>query len=383
MEGVLNGNYGFMDYAVLFWVRHLETGAAIKSDKEDELIGQLAESLGIFIEQHWNSPTNTLTLAKRHSDKLQSFNALPFYDRLEKAVASTRKQLKHFGNMSEREVALNLGGMVRDVRKVLETVASDELEPNNQRILQERYGTNLFKCPRFSCQFFTIGFSSAAERDDHISKHERPFRCSDEKCVFHTFGFSSETQREKHIRENHLEIARQDEEFPTEEEVERSLRSSQATSGGDSQSLEDPRSQEDTTRDASTAATTEQPESDAESEPEPQYLPRHKRPRQTEFKCPHCDTVFQRQYNLKSHLRTHSTRRDHVCSDCQKKFARPGDLRRHMSSHTGDRRFICRGTLRNGETWGCGKSFARADTLRKHHESRVGRSCIERQQQEL
>ncbi|KAK8851009.1 zinc finger protein [Apiospora arundinis] len=382
-EGVLNGNYGFMDYAVLFWLPHLEIGTTLKTDEEDGLMGQLAESLGIFIEQHWNSPSSALSLAKRHSDKLQHFRTQAFYGRLEKAVASTRRQLKHFGDMDEREIALNIARVVRDVREVLENIASDELEPANQLILKERYGNNLFKCPRFSCQFFTIGFSSAAERNDHISKHERPFRCSDESCVSHAFGFTSESLREKHMREYHLESKARDEEFPTEEEVECSLMNDQ-TAAGNSQSPEDPRGRDETAGDSANAtAATEQPASEAESEPQHQYRRRQKRPRQTEFKCKHCDTVFQKQYNLTSHLRTHNPNRDHVCSVCQKDFVRLADLRRHMSKHSGVRNFVCRGVLRNGQPWGCGSAFARAETLRKHHESRVGRSCIQARQQEL
>ncbi|KAK8123091.1 hypothetical protein PG984_011761 [Apiospora sp. TS-2023a] len=387
-DGVLNGDYSFMNYAVLFWLRHLETGATLKTDEEedDELMGQLAESLGVFIEQHWNNPTNALPLAKRHSDKLQYFRSQPYYEQLEKAVASTRKQFKHFGNLSPREIALNLDSMVRNVRQVLEKVVSDELEPANQQLLKERYGTNLFKCPRFSCQFFTLGFASAAERDDHISKHERPFRCSHEKCFGHTFGFSSDGQRDKHMREHHLESRVRDEEYPTTEEVERSL-TNDLTSAADasSQTPADPVNPDATTGVGAAAVTaaTEQPGSEPESEPEPQYRPRQKRPRQTEFRCEDCDMVFQRQYNLKSHRMRHNPHREHICSVCQKDFARPGDLKRHMGSHTGDRNFVCRGALRSGETWGCGKSFARADTLRKHHESRVGRSCIQARQREL
>ena len=53
---VLNGDYGFMDYAVLNWVRHLEYGAPQVSFDEP-LIAELAESLEIFIGHHWKFPT--------------------------------------------------------------------------------------------------------------------------------------------------------------------------------------------------------------------------------------------------------------------------------------------------------------------------------------
>ncbi|KAI4598576.1 hypothetical protein KJ359_002989 [Pestalotiopsis sp. 9143b] len=294
-EGIFNGDYGFLDYAILFWLRHLEVGAILKAEKDDEerekeaLMTDLAESLGIFIEQHWNSPTADLTLAKRHSDKIYYFRALPFYDRLEQAVASTKRQLKHFGKMKEEEIALNLADTVCKVRKALEDIMSDEQEPTIQQAIKDRYGSNLFKCPRFSCQFFTVGFPLADERDKHMSKHERPFRCSDEKCVGYTFGFSSIAEREKHMKENHLERIVQDEEFPTEEDVERSIVNHQVAA--DTIQDPDPQIQNDSRGDTTTAVM-DQGES-------------------------------------------------HICSVCRKDFARVGDLRRHMSTHTGQRRFIC------------------------------------------
>ncbi|KAI0146814.1 hypothetical protein BJ166DRAFT_470922 [Pestalotiopsis sp. NC0098] len=372
-EGILNGDYGFLDYAVLFWLRHLEVGATLETEKEEEerdkeaLMGDLAESLGVFVEQHWNSPTADLTLAKRHSDRIRFFRELPFYDRLVQAVASTKRQLKHFGKVREEEIALDLVATIRKIRKAIEKLASPEQGSSTQQAIKDRYGSNLFKCPRFSCQFFAIGFISANERDTHISKHERPFRCSHENCVGYTFGFSSTAEREKHMKENHLERIAEDEEFPTEEDVERSI------------------SQNDSIEDIMTALMEPgelESRSGPESEPEPQYRPQEKRARQTEFKCEHCGMVYKKRYNLQSHLLTHESTRSHVCSVCRKDFARVGDLRRHMGTHTGQKRHICGGTLSNGLTWGCGKSFARADTLSKHHESRVGRACIAPLQQE-
>lgn len=394
-EGILNGDYGFMDYAVLFWLRHLEVGATLEFEKEEEerekeaLMGDLADSLQLFIEQYWNSPSVRFPLAKRHSDKIYYFRALSFYDRLEQAVASTKRQLKHFGKMRKEEIVLNLGDTVCKIRTALENIVAGEEEPMIQRAIKDRYGNTLFKCPRFSCQFFTVGFPSADERDKHMSKHERPFRCSDEKCVGYTFGFSSIAEREKHMKENHLERVAQDEDFPTEDEVERSIVDHQVAAD----TIQDPgpQIQNDSTEDTTTAVMEQgesesesEAESESESEPEPQYRPREKRVRQTEFKCKHCGVIYKKRYNLQSHLLTHESTRSHVCSVCRKDFARVGDLRRHMSTHTGQRRFICSGILSSGSTWGCGKSFARADTLSKHHESRVGRACIQplRQEQE-
>ncbi|TPX09019.1 uncharacterized protein E0L32_001720 [Thyridium curvatum] len=371
-EGVLNGDYGFMDYAVLFWLRHLEAGATLKAD-ETELMDPLAESLDIFIAQHWKSPAVEFTLAKRHSDKLKSFEARPFYGQLEQAVASTKKQLKYFGKLRDGEVALDLAHVVARVRECMEAMASNELQPSTREKIEQRYGTNIFKCPRFSCHFFTTGFASASERDKHISKHDRPFQCSEENCVMHTLGFSSEAERDRHMRENHLSSPFHDEDFPTDQDVERSILDHQIAEDS-APTMDGFHDQQGNTQEV-VGVEQEQEQHQLEPEVNASYQQRQKRQRQTEFKCDNCSQVYKKRYNLQSHLRTHGVERPYPCAHCDKEFARSGDWKRHMKTHTGEKSFDCHGSLRDGRTWGCGKSFSRADILRKHWESRRGREC--------
>lgn len=212
-DGVLNGDYGFMDYAVLCWILHLEAGIVQANDHE-QLMKQLAESLEMFINLHWSSPSATSEVSKRNRERLQFFKALPFYDKLEQIVISTEKQLKFF-KIRKEEIALNLIDIVGDVRKVLERIASSPMEASVQQGIEQKYGSNLFKCPMFSCKFFTTGFSSAEERDKHVGKHDRPFRCKDETCEGFIFGFTSTVERDKHIKETHSTAAIQDQECPT------------------------------------------------------------------------------------------------------------------------------------------------------------------------
>jgi hypothetical protein len=44
--------------------------------------------------------------------------------------------------------------------------------------------------------------------------------------------------------------------------------------------------------------------------------------------------------------------------------------------HSGEKKFVCRGSLKEGGTWGCGRRFARADALGRHFRSEAGRVCI-------
>ncbi|RSL58822.1 hypothetical protein CEP54_007587 [Fusarium duplospermum] len=295
-DRLLRGEYGFMDYAVLYWIRHLEAGTS-QSNGDERQMKELAESLDLFIEQHWRGPIATLHVSDRTRKRLQDFQKLPFYEKLEQAVESSKKQLRTFGNMREGEIALKLSDTVCQVRTALEQLVSSDLEPSDQQRIEERYGKNLFKCSRFSCRFFTTGFPSAHDRENHMLKHTRPFRCADEACMGFLLGFSSAAERDKHVKSKHSTATMHDQEFPTEEEVAQSI-------------------QNGTTEGQTGQEPTESLESELEAEQQ-RFFGRKKRVRQTEFKCPECPKVYAKKYNLESHISTHTGERPYGCSHCE------------------------------------------------------------------
>lgn len=373
-DRVLNGDYGFMDYAVIYWVRHLEAGVTMQTDDHEQLMQQLAESLETFIEEHWIYPRDAPGLAGRDREKFQFFQALPFYSKLEKTVASTKKQLRNFGNIEDGGFALNLSAIVNDVRYELEQIVSGAMDPSTRRIIDKRYGDNHFKCSRFSCQSFTTGFPSARERNKHIEKHERPFRCSKESCTRFEYGFTSAARRDKHMMETHFDTdAEQDEQFPTDAEIRRSVLRSQEAANQNHRG--------EGTADATTASM---------GQASPEASSPGKKPKKL-FKCWEngCSKVFTKKSNMDSHSLTHSATKTYKCDECEKEFPRQSDCKRHKETHAWEKKFVCGGSLSNGQSWGCQKSYARKDTLKKHHESKAGRECIrpwkeeqEQQQQE-
>lgn len=362
-EHILQGTYALMNYAVLYWVRHLEAGLEhIKTD--DQLLPELAESLEAFLDQHWNSPTAIFNISKRNSERLKFFESYTFHQKLQEATVSMRKQLTFFGKMEKRETALDLEDMVIGIRTSLERVLLDTTKQSRLKNMEDIYGENLFRCPRFSCQSFTNGFPSADERDRHVQKHERPFLCTDQGCPQSTFGFTSENERNRHMKDMHATVHIDAQEFPTDQDVEQSLKPLVDQEKAMERDISQP-----------PPAVVQDPEPNQE----PHTIPRLKRPRKKEPKrdltCEHCSKTFTKKYNLDSHLKTHSNERQFSCSVCGRAFARNNDRWRHMSSHK-EGAFKCEGYLKDGTQWGCGKSFARADILSSHHKSKIGQKCI-------
>ncbi|KAF4337213.1 NACHT domain protein [Fusarium beomiforme] len=70
-------------------------------------------------------------------------------------------------------------------------------------VFQKHYGSGIYRCPFLACRFHRISFKSQALRDHHIKHHDRPFKCAVQTCEYSTLGFSSATQCERHWTQCH------------------------------------------------------------------------------------------------------------------------------------------------------------------------------------
>ncbi|CAG8506208.1 97_t:CDS:2 [Ambispora leptoticha] len=100
--------------------------------------------------------------------------------------------------------------------------------------------------------------------------------------------------------------------------------------------------------------------------------PQRKSKTSAPFHCPYedCTKTFTRQYNLKSHLRTHTDERPFLCGfqGCTRAFARQHDRKRHYNLHLGFKPHVCSH---------CGRAFARLDALNRHLRSDSGAPCAQ------
>jgi hypothetical protein len=366
---VLGGEYGFMEYAILYWIRHLEAGLTSSLSGQDELCEDLAESLEIFVEQHWNLQSPEVrSISSRTQEMLEIFSGRQRYQQIQQAIALTDKELKYFGHTPPEQCVLNFASIVLSVRNHLEAVVRHTTDKTIIEDLKIKYGTNLFRCPRFSCKHFTKGFSTADEREKHVERHERPARCTDEHCRGSKIGFATQAQLERHLKENHPDVTELDHVFPTDEEIAESLRDDYSDPepefGHEAEPSQPPVMTE-------LAIAPEEPV----PQPTQSHAPKRRKIKQ-DYECTHCDKKFKKKHNWQSHLASHGVYTSYTCSQCGTTCARSGDYTRHMRLHNPESAVTCGGVLMNGQQWGCGASFARADILRSHHKSKKGKQCI-------
>ncbi|KAJ5403895.1 hypothetical protein N7509_003766 [Penicillium cosmopolitanum] len=410
-DAALRGDYGFMEYAALYWIRHLEGAIAeakrriartklqeiqqpedsddseaplshpnLQEDEYSRIMSPLAESLGVFIEHHWISPKSYLAVSDRNKRNLQVFESLDFHEELQQVFVSTRKQLHSFGPIKKEELSTDIMEVIKQVRAVIEDSFSMSQGSGPPKDMVDRYGQGPFRCARFSCRSFTLGFPTPDEREIHVARHERPHRCNDEKCEKgFDIGFASLAQYKRHMKDYHPDRSQRDHEFPTDKEIQLSIRSKNT----EPQAQVTKQTTDTTTRDNTapqgnaTVVSDGDESSPAASEPEIRPRPAPKRHSKDDLKCQYCGKEFTRLYNLKSHLLVHQNNLRFPCEYCHKSFVRKSDFNRHMKSHTGEKKWVC---------GGCDKAFARSETLKAHQQqSKKGQACLEdlqRRQQE-
>lgn len=208
---ISNGWYAFHDYAVVHWVDHLNNYISVVDNAGSKLFDQvegtmLEEIIGTFIRSRWPRSNfqedGPLGDARRNYNR---FSTTDFFDRLIQAIAETRNRQKiGLYETDDRKDEPYLITQLESVRYNLEKEARC-LTPKNEKHARFRtfYGENHFKCKQMSCQYFYKGFDNPLERDQHFSRHSRPFNCSFVGCHISRIGCRTAKELAKHMSEFH------------------------------------------------------------------------------------------------------------------------------------------------------------------------------------
>jgi hypothetical protein len=204
---------------------------------------------------------------------------------------------------------------------------------------------------------------------DHDEKRRiQPYICINECCSGHSVGSISQGERRVHLQTCHPETSTQREEFPaltgsarTHQTEERGLQIFTTLHQTPADSPDGAREEESGY--TSDICLTPWSGSEPQSQPNSPVKPNSSKT----FRCEHCSKVFNRLYNLKSHLITHDRTTPFSCNTCKRAFARKSDAKRHMRTHSGEKNWICKG---------CQTPFARRDMLSSHHKSKKGQACL-------
>lgn len=177
------GYYGFHDYAVAFWWKHVQQVLVASQLAADLVrsamqaayrcvidIGELDQT-GDFDDSIFDIQ-NVKSKLKHVPQSLQDWNTIKIYEMRAVTIRDAIEvQINHFYEHKQAALAL--------------------------------YGPWRYKCRKPWCQYFSRGFEKAQQQQIHINQHELPFTCEHPGCFATEVGFEKETDLKTHARRWH------------------------------------------------------------------------------------------------------------------------------------------------------------------------------------
>ncbi|KAL7764101.1 hypothetical protein ACKLNR_005246 [Fusarium oxysporum f. sp. zingiberi] len=177
------GYYGFHDYAVAFWWKHIQQVLAAS-----ELDTELARKV--------------LQTADRYVTDTGEIEQIEAFDDSSKEIQSIKRKLEGIPQNLRDWDSMRIYEMrAVAVRDAIEVLINQPYEQKEATLAL--YGPWRYKCRKPWCQFFSRGFEDAQQQQIHINQHELPFTCEYQGCHATEVGFGTETDLKTHARRWH------------------------------------------------------------------------------------------------------------------------------------------------------------------------------------
>ncbi|KAF8441250.1 hypothetical protein BGX38DRAFT_1134072 [Terfezia claveryi] len=218
----MRGSYAFLDYAAVHWIDHVRFYAATRSSSSSKALVPFLRS---FFDMHWPDkasidlhsfsatiPDEAIATPDLDHEEITSikcdlrcFESEPeIFWKLAHLVSLVQRLRNHRIEAFSGPLAyLKLGMHIQDVHTVLERLFSMPGSAQAKQQLETYYGTRCFKCRQEDCAYFSDGFSTEQERDQHQEKHNRDFFCPEPGCGMASISYGSAKTLKTHIDRYH------------------------------------------------------------------------------------------------------------------------------------------------------------------------------------
>ncbi|KAK8073514.1 hypothetical protein PG994_004413, partial [Apiospora phragmitis] len=192
-ENAMNGYYGFLDFLVFSWQKHLE------------FCLEHGHKLSLSIIRHIQQAFNTLL---QHLDDNEVIEDVDDVLESMKSFFNTnnglRRYIKHLDHLSSA------------IRTVVEGIDPTDLDGRSRNVFFSLNGEQRYKCPKPRCVRFCHGFESRKSGDYHAAQHYAQFNCSIESCPRRKVGFTTRADLDQHTKEAHTSVKNKPKDlFPT------------------------------------------------------------------------------------------------------------------------------------------------------------------------
>ncbi|KAK3178522.1 hypothetical protein OEA41_000659 [Lepraria neglecta] len=227
---VRQGWFGFQDYALQNWMKHVEKVDSTILEHDEAALSELSRLLKKLFEMHWNASPRPFTKSKTKNEPFEFFRASEVHDRL--VQVATYESASHSSSGAIETDPIDFTLHTERSRALIEEYEQSCQDQRSKTEFATRYGFRPYKCAKRQCFYFHECFKDAATRDRHQIKHDRPFRCPYGSCDLTQIGVATAKDLKQHLWTFHGD-SNEGVVDDTQHELAQKLESFQTTSQGD------------------------------------------------------------------------------------------------------------------------------------------------------